>query len=100
MGSRLWWVQLQIDRHGKAAVLSAADIQLLFERGFQNSRDRCLFSVALFSGARINEVCSLLTNDVYNTKAAVRSHLIIRKGNTKRQLAPASSNGTENSALG
>jgi len=41
-------------------------------RGFQNSRDRCLFSVALFSGARINEVCSLLTNDVYNTKAAVR----------------------------
>jgi integrase/recombinase XerD len=77
---------MKIDRHGRAKILTQAEIQLLFSEGLENDRDRCLFSVALFSGARINEVCSLLTHDVYNAKKQVRSHLIVRKGSSKGQL--------------
>ena len=78
---------MKVDRHGKAKLLSQTEIQLLFNEGLQTNRDRTLFAVALFSAARIHEVCSLLTQDVYNASGFVRSHLIIRKGNTKGQLA-------------
>lgn len=78
---------MKVDRHGKAKLLSQTEIQLLFNEGLQTNRDRTLFAVALFSAARIHEVCSLLTQDVYNARGFVRSHLIIRKGNTKGQLA-------------
>ncbi|MBD1935638.1 MULTISPECIES: site-specific integrase [Cyanophyceae] len=45
-----------------------------------------MFAVALFSAYRINEACTLLTQDVYDTKRRVRPNLLIRKGNTKGQL--------------
>lgn len=77
---------MKIERHGRAKILTQAEIQWLFNGGFSSERDRCLFSVALFSAARINEVCSLLTQDVYDPKGKVRPHLLIRKGNSKGQL--------------
>ena len=77
---------MKIDRHGQAKILSQAEIQLLFSEGLQTERDRCLFAVALFSACRINEACTLLTQDVYDTKRRVRPNLLIRKGNTKGQL--------------
>jgi integrase/recombinase XerD len=58
----------------------------LFSSGLQTTLYRCLFAIALFSAARINEVCTLLTEDVFDKKGRVRSHLTIRKGNTKGQL--------------
>lgn len=75
------------DRHGKGKILATDEIQLLFSEGLVTHRARCLFAVALFSAARINEVCTLLTEDVYDCRGRVRSHLTIRKANTKRQLA-------------
>lgn len=78
---------MKIDRHGKGKILVQSEIQLLFNEGLQTRRDRCLFAVALFTAARINEVCTLITKDVYDTRGAVRSHLTIRKGSTKGQLA-------------
>lgn len=77
---------MKIDRHGKAKILSQTEIQLLFSEGLQTPRDRCLFAVALFSACRINEACTLLTQDVYDTKHWVRPYLLIRKANTKGQL--------------
>jgi len=74
------------DRHGKGKILATDEIQLLFSEGLACHRDRCLFAVALFSAARINEVCTLLTEDVFDRQASVRSHLTIRKGNTKGKL--------------
>jgi len=79
-------VQLKRNRHGKGKILTQAEIQLLFTSGLPTLRDRCLFATALFSAARINEVCTLLTEDVFNAKGRVRSYLTIRKGSTKRQL--------------
>ncbi len=75
------------DRHGKGKILATDEIQLLFSEGLACHRDRCLFAVALFSAARINEVCTLLTADIYDSNLRVRSHLTLRKANTKGKLA-------------
>ena len=78
---------MKIDRHGRAKILTQAEIRLLFNQGFATNRDRALFGVCLFTACRINEACTLQVIDVYDTRARVRPYLIIRKGNTKRKLA-------------
>ncbi len=78
---------MKIDRHGRAKILTQAEIQLLFSKGFQNTRDRALFGICLYTACRINEACTLRTGDVYDAKGRVRPELIIRKGNTKGKLA-------------
>ena len=60
---------------------------MLFSQGLQTERDRALFGFALYTAARINETCSMLAADVYDLKGRVRPEMIIRKGNTKGQLA-------------
>lgn len=74
------------DRHGKGKILTQKEIQLLFASGLPDTFYRCLFATALFSAARINEVCTLLTEDVFDRQGRVRSHLTIRKSQTKGQL--------------
>lgn len=81
---------MKINRHGRAKVLTQQEIQLIFSHGLHNNRDRTLFGVCLFSAARIREACTLLTEDIYTPKGQVRSHLIIRKSNTKGKLATRS----------
>lgn len=78
---------MKIDRHGKAKILSQQEIQLLFNHGLQNDRDRALFGICLFCACRVNEACTLRTRDVYDHKGRVLPKLIIRKGNTKGKLA-------------
>jgi integrase/recombinase XerD len=75
------------DRHGKGKILSQEEIQLLFSQGLTNLRDRCLFAIMMFTAIRVNEACTLLSEDVYDSLGRVRSHLTIRKKNTKRKLA-------------
>jgi integrase/recombinase XerD len=75
------------DRHGKAKILTQAEIQLLFSQGFQEDRDRALFGICLFSACRIREACTLYTTDAYEPSGKVRPVLIIRKANTKGKLA-------------
>ncbi|MBD0363181.1 MAG: site-specific integrase [Coleofasciculus sp. C3-bin4] len=74
------------NRHGRGKVLTHSEIQSLFSEGLPSIYYRCLFATALYSAARINEVCTLFTEDVFNSKGTVRSHLTIRKGHTKGQL--------------
>jgi integrase/recombinase XerD len=81
---------MKINRHGRAKVLTQQEIQLIFSHGLDNDRDRTLFGVCLFSAARIREACTLLTDDIYTPNGQVRSHLIIRKANTKGKLATRS----------
>jgi integrase/recombinase XerD len=78
------------DRHGKAKILNHEEIQLLFTHGLKTTRDRTIFATALFTAARINEVVTLLSADIYDTRGQVRSHLTIRKANTKGKLATRS----------
>ncbi len=74
------------NRHGRGKILTHSEIQLLFNEGLPNNFYRCLFAIALFSAARINEVCTLFTEDIFDKHGTVRSHLTIRKCHTKGQL--------------
>ncbi len=78
---------MKVDRHGKAKILSQAEIQLLFSQGFQTPRDRALFGICLFTACRLREACTLYTIDAYEPTGKVRPVLIIRKANTKGKLA-------------
>jgi integrase len=81
---------VKIDRHGKAKVLSAEEIQRLFTLGLTTERDRTLIGVMLYTGCRVNEAVTLKIKDIYNSKGRIRAELIIRKGNTKGKLATRS----------
>ena len=80
---------MKIDRHGRAKILTTAEIQLLFNSGFtlDPPRDRALFAVCLYTACRINECVTLHKTDVYGRLGKVRPEIIIRKGNTKGKLA-------------
>lgn len=78
---------MKIDRHGRAKILTQAEIQLLFSHGLENNRDRALFGICLYTACRINEACTLRRADVFDKERRVRPELIIRKANTKGKLA-------------
>jgi integrase/recombinase XerD len=73
---------MKINRFGKAEIFKPEELSLLFTNGFITTRDRALFGICLYAGARINETCTLLKGDVVGTKG-VRLKLIIRSHNTK-----------------
>lgn len=77
---------MKINRYGQAKILTQPELELLFNQGLQTSRDRALFGVCLYTACRIAEACSLLTKDVFNPQARLRTHLIIRRTATKGQL--------------
>jgi len=81
---------VKINRHGRAKVLTQQEIQLIFDRGLENIRDRTLFGVCLFSASRIREACTILTEDVYTPKGQVRAQFVLRKSSTKGKLATRS----------
>jgi integrase/recombinase XerD len=68
---------MKVDRHGKAKILSQAEIQLLFSQGFQTERDRALFGICLFTACWIREACTLRTADAYDAQGRVLPKLII-----------------------
>lgn len=78
---------VKVNGHGKAKILSHDEIQILFNEGLHNLRDRVIFAVCLFTAARINEAVTLYTQDVYDRKGNVRVELTFRKSNTKGKLA-------------
>ncbi|MBE9144893.1 tyrosine-type recombinase/integrase [Planktothrix mougeotii] len=78
---------MKVNRHGKAKILSHDEIQILFNEGLHNLRDRVIFAVCLFTAVRINEAVTLYTQDVYDRRGHVRPELTFRKSNTKRKLA-------------
>lgn len=73
---------MKINGFGQAEILQPEEISLLFRDGFVKERDRALFGVCLYTGARIYEACTLLKGDAISPRG-VRSKLIIRHYNTK-----------------
>lgn len=74
---------MKINRFGQAEIFSSDQVSLLFTEGFVNPRDRSLFGICLYGGARINEACTMLKGDIVSTSKGLRSKLIMRKHNTK-----------------
>lgn len=80
---------MKIEGHGQAKILTPNEIARLFEAGFQSDRDRALFGMCLYTGCRINEACTRLVKDVYQS-SEVRVEILIRKKDTKGQQATRS----------
>lgn len=72
---------MKTDGHGQAAVLSPAQLRVLFTQGFDCPRDRALFGICLYSACRISEALQLRVNDLKG------QYIVFRKGNTKGKLA-------------
>ena len=77
---------MKINRHGQAKILTQPELALLFSQGLTLPRDRALFGTCLYTACRINEACTLHTADIFNPTGQIRSHLVIRKENTKGKL--------------
>jgi len=76
---------MKVQGHGQAKILTAAEINKLFKEGFATDRDRALFGFCLYTGCRVSEACSLVTEDIYchGQQIEARAVVTIRKGNTK-----------------
>ena len=77
---------MKVDRHGQAKILTNDEINLVFNEGLTNHRDRAIFALCLYTACRINECVTLRTTDVYYRQGIVRPEIIFRKGNTKGKL--------------
>ena len=75
------------ERHGRASILTPDEIELLFNQGLKNLRDQALFGFCLYTACRINEACTQLSSDAYDSSGKVRPYMTIRKGNSKGKLA-------------
>ncbi|WP_216669980.1 hypothetical protein [Brasilonema sennae] len=49
---------MNVNRYGRAKILTQQEIQLVFAQGFDSERDKTLFGVCLFTAARISEACT------------------------------------------
>ena len=75
------------ERHGRAKILTPDEIQLLFNQGLETLRNQALFGFCLYTACRINEACTQLASDAYDSEGKVRPYMTIRKGNSKGKLA-------------
>jgi|SRR6476620_2315054 len=78
---------MKIEGHGQAQILTQEEIELLFNDGLQTDHDRALFGICLYVACRVAEACSLKVIDVFTPANAIRSEMLIRKGNTKGKLS-------------
>lgn len=73
---------MKINGHGQGEILTHSQCELLFTHGLLTPRNRALFGVCLYTGARIKEACSILREDCY-FQDSPRHKVILRKANTK-----------------
>jgi integrase/recombinase XerD len=66
--------------HGRAKVLSIAEIKRLFTELEKVERDACLFAICFFTGCRISEALHLETTDI------IEGVVTFRKSTTKGKL--------------
>lgn len=72
---------MKIKGNGQGKVLTQLEIDKLFTWGFTNNRDRCLFSICLYTGCRISEALALMVDDI------TFGYIILRKSTTKGKKA-------------
>lgn len=74
------------NRHGQAKILNSQEITQIFD-ALPGDRDRAIAAICLYTGCRISEACSLLSEDVYGGNGQPLSVVTIRKSNTKGKIA-------------
>ena len=77
---------MKINGFGQAKVLSPLELDRLFQWGFTNNRDRCLFSICLHTGCRISEALALTVKDIRGGQITLRK--MVTKGKKKTRCIP------------
>ncbi len=77
---------MKVKGFGQAKVLSQGELERLFQWGFTNKRDLCLFSICLHTGCRISEALALTVADVRGGHITLRK--IVTKGKKKTRTIP------------
>lgn len=72
---------MKIRGNGRAKILTQAELNRLFERGFVTPRDKLLFAITYYCACRVSEALALTTDDV------VGSVVTLRKATTKGKSA-------------
>jgi len=72
---------VKIKGNGRAKILTQAELERLFTRGFLTSRDKLLFAIAYYCACRVSEVLALTTEDLAG------SVVTLRKCTTKGKIA-------------
>ncbi|PSM47386.1 integrase [Chroococcidiopsis sp. CCALA 051] len=72
---------MKIKGNGRAKILTQAELERLFTRGFLTSRDKLLFAIAYYCACRISEVLALTAEDLAG------SVVTLRKSTTKGKIA-------------
>lgn len=72
---------MKIKGNGRAKILTQAELERLFTRGFLSSRDKLLFAIAYYCACRVSEVLALTAEDLAG------SVVTLRKCTTKGKMA-------------
>lgn len=72
---------MKVKGNGRAKILTQAELDRLFERGFVTPRDKLLFAIAYYCACRISEALALTTDDMAG------SVVTLRKATTKGKSA-------------
>ena len=82
----LYHTTMKINGFGQAKVLTPLELDRLFQWGFTNNRDRCLFSICLHTGSRISEALALTVKDIRGGQVTLRK--MVTKGKKKTRCIP------------
>lgn len=80
---------MKVQRYGQAAILSPEELRLLFDEGFETSRDRALFGICFYTACRISEARYLRKDDISD------KYILFRRCNTKGKLDSRETRMTE-----
>lgn len=72
---------MKVKGNGRAKILTQAELDRLFDRGFVTSRDKLLFAIAYYCACRVSEALALTTEDL------VGGVVTLRKTTTKGKSA-------------
>lgn len=72
---------MKVNGNGRAKILTQAELNRLFERGFVTPRDKALFAITYYCACRISEALALTTNDIAGATVT------LRKSTTKGKIA-------------
>ncbi|MDZ4878120.1 MAG: Tyrosine recombinase XerC [Chroococcidiopsis cubana SAG 39.79] len=72
---------MKVKGNGRAKILTQAELERLFTRGFLTPRDKLLFAIAYYCACRVSEVLALTAADLAG------SVVTLRKATTKGKMA-------------
>ena len=77
---------MKVKGNGRAKILTQAELDRLFDRGFVNPRDKLLFAIAYYCACRISEALALTADDLASGVVTLRK--VTTKGKSATRTLP------------